>query len=191
MFVKLLVSGLLLIFMTTLSWAGTISGSVTAFGKGKKNAAVHLVGVKGSVSPPKKHATMVQKNQKYIPRVLPVVKGTTVDFPNKDTVFHNAFSLTPNATFDLGTYGPGKNPNANFAAAGNVDIFCNMHEQMRGIILVLDHPYFDLTSKKGKFEIKDVPAGTYKIRAWVNPDKSKEMEVIVAASGTVTVDFGL
>ncbi|MFQ5543512.1 MAG: hypothetical protein ACE5FY_04065 [Nitrospiria bacterium] len=191
MFSKLLVSALIFSFMVTASWAGTITGSVTAFGKGKKLAAVHLVDVKGAITVPTEHATMVQKNQKYIPRVLPVVKGTTVDFPNKDTVFHNAFSLTPKATFDLGTYGPGKNPNTVFGDSGKVDIFCNMHEQMRGIILVLDHPFFTLTTKKGKFEIKDVPEGTYTIRAWVNPDKSKDMTVTVGPSETVTVDIGL
>jgi len=191
MFSKLIVSGLIFSFMVSATWAGTITGSVSAFGKGKKFAAVHLVGAKGEVSVPTEHATMVQKNQKYIPRVLPVLKGTTVDFPNKDTVFHNAFSLTPSATFDLGTYGPGKNPNAAFSDAVKVDVFCNMHEQMRGIILVLDHPFFTLTTKKGVFEIKNVPEGTYTIRAYVNPDKSKDMTVIVGASGSVTVDFSL
>lgn len=66
-----------------------------------------------------------------------------------------------------------------------------MHEQMRGMILVLEHPFFTLTTKKGQFEIKDVPEGTYTIRAWVNPDKSQDMSVTVGPADTVTVDFSL
>lgn len=169
--------------------AGAISGTVTFIGKARKNAAIHLEGIKKEVAPPHKHDVIVQKGQRNIPQVLPVVKGTKVDFPNKDTVFHNAFSLTTGNTFDFGTYGPGGNPHTQFNAPGKTDIICNMHEQMHGLVLVLEHPYFSLTSKKGTFEINEVPAGTYTIKAWITPTKWEEKTVQVDARGSVRVDF--
>ncbi len=178
-------------FFASSCWGGTITGTVSLFGKTKKHAAVHLVGIKAPVEVPEEHGVIVQKGQRYIPRVLPVVKGTTVDFPNNDTVFHNAFSLTPGNSFDFGTYGPGKNPGALFNAAVPTDIFCNMHEQMQGLVLVLEHPYFDLTSKQGTYTLKNVPEGTYAIKAWINPTLSEEKSVNVGAGETVNIDFDL
>lgn len=180
---------LILSIWTGSGWGATITGTVSFFGKLRQNAAVHLVGVKADVKAPAQHGVIVQKAQAYIPQVLPVVKGTTVDFPNKDTVFHNAFSLTPGNAFDFGTYGPGKNPGALFNVPVPTDIFCNMHEQMQGLVLVLEHPFFDLTSKEGTYEIKDVPEGTYVIKAWIDPNLSEEKTVTVGPSGTVKIDF--
>ncbi|MDC4203853.1 MAG: hypothetical protein MPW14_09490 [Candidatus Manganitrophus sp.] len=180
---------LILSIWTGSVWGATITGTVSFFGKLRQNAAVHLVGVKADVKAPAQHGVIVQKGQAYIPQVLPVVKGTTVDFPNKDTVFHNAFSLTPGNAFDFGTYGPGKNPGALFNVPVPTDIFCNMHEQMQGLVLVLEHPFFDLTSKEGTYEIKDVPEGTYVIKAWIDPNLSEEKTVTVGPSGTVKIDF--
>lgn len=180
---------LILLIWTGSVWGATITGTVSFFGKLRQNAAVHLVGVKADVKAPAQHGVILQKAQAYIPQVLPVVKGTTVDFPNKDTVFHNAFSLTPGNAFDFGTYGPGKNPGALFNVPVPTDIFCNMHEQMQGLVLVLEHPFFDLTSKEGTYEIKDVPEGTYVIKAWIDPNLSEEKTVTVGPSGTVKIDF--
>ena len=182
-----------LIFVTS-SWGGTITGTVTFFGKAKKEAAVHLEGIEGkrsSASAVNKKAVMVQKRQLFIPEVLPVFKGTTVDFPNKDTVFHNAFSMSPGNMFDLGTYGPGKNPNVTMETPGKVDIFCNMHHQMHAVTLVLEHPFFTLTSKKGEYEIRGVPAGTYTIKAWAGSSIVEEKTVSVGKSDTVMVDFNI
>ena len=173
-------------------WAITLTGEVTFDGKARKDAAVHLEGVSGGhVTPPGKHAVVVQKRQLFIPSVLPVVQGTVVDFPNKDTVFHSAFSLSEGNQFDLGTYGPGKNPNVQFDVPGKVDIFCNQHDQMHAVVLVLDHPYFTLTSKKGTYAIRDVPKGTYRVKAWVRPGISKEKTVTIGEMDKVILDFKL
>ena len=181
---------LLLVFLATTTSAGTIKGKVTFDGKPQKFAAVHLEGdIKSKVDPPRKRAVITQKNQLFIPQILPVFRGTTVDMPNKDIVFHSAFSLSPGNQFDLGTYKPGKTPNVQFASPGKVDIFCNMHEQMHAVVLVLEHPYFALTSKKGTYEIKGVPEGTYKIKAWVSPERFKEQTVTVGPSDSAISDF--
>ncbi|HEX9756802.1 MAG TPA: carboxypeptidase regulatory-like domain-containing protein [Nitrospiria bacterium] len=178
----------------TPSGAGTITGTVTFLEKAKNEAAVHLEGVGGkgrSASGINKNAMMVQRKQLFVPEVLPVFKGTTVNFPNKDTVFHNAFSMTPGNMFDLGTYGPGKNPNVTLETPGKVDIFCNMHHQMHAVALVFDHPFFTLTSKKGEYAIKGVPAGSYTIKAWAGSSIVEEKTVNVGANDTVTVDFNI
>ena len=182
---------LILFFLTgEMAWAGTITGRVTFLGNPKNQAAVHLEGITEPGVLPKKHAVVVQKNQVFIPEVLPVYKGTTVDFPNRDTVYHNAFSISEVNPFLLEKYGPGENPKVKFNKIGKVDIFCNFHSQMHGVILVLDHPYFSLTTKKGEFEIKNVPEGTYRIKAWANSTFSEENIVTVGQSKAV-VDFNI
>ena len=143
----------LVFVLVTPSGAGTITGTVTFFGKAKKEAVVHLEGVEGKgslASAVNMKGVMIQKKQLFIPEVMAVLKGTTVNFPNKDSVFHNAFSLSPGNIFDFGSYGPGKNPAVTFETPGKVDIFCNMHVQMHAVTMVLDHPFFTLTSKKRK-----------------------------------------
>lgn len=176
-------------FLSTSSWAGTIEGTVSLFGKARMNAAVHLVGIMKNVSPPEKHPVMVQKAQLFIPAVLPVIRGSTVDFPNKDTVFHHLASLSKVNAFNFGRYAPGKTVKVRFKKAGRVDIFCNVHQQMHSIVLVLKHPYYTLTSKKGIYEINDVPEGKYRIKAWASPARFKEMNVVVSSSNPVRVDF--
>ena len=179
------------IFLTGVtSWAGTITGLVDFLGKPKGQAAVVLEVVTNKiVPPPKEHGVMVQKNQRFIPRVLPVLKGSIVDFPNKDTVFHNAFSLSSENPFYLESYGPGEKPNVKFDKTGKVDVFCNFHSQMEAVILVVDHPYFALTNQKGEFEINNIPAGSYRIKAWATPDHTEEKLLIVEDSNTVIIDF--
>ena len=189
MILKGIIIGLIAVFIATTSWGGTITGVVKLYGKSRKEAAVHLEGVKAPISPPEKGAVMIQKGQLFIPRVLPVVKGTTVFLPNKDTVIHSAFSLSSGNAFNLGSYSPGKNPEVKFESPGKVDIFCNMHEQMHALVLVLEHPYFTLTAKKGKYTLSDVPDGTYRIKAWVGPRWSEEKMVTVSGSDVVEVDF--
>jgi plastocyanin len=178
--------------MGGMCWGGSVTGTVTFFGTPMEQAAVHLEGVEGvggNASSLQKREEMVQKGQLFIPAILPVMRGTTVDFPNKDTVFHNAFSMSPGNAFNFGTYGPGKTPHNQFNTLGKVDVFCNMHEQMHAVVLVLDHPYYALTSKKGVYEIKNIPPGTYRIKAWVNPTKMEEKKVTVSVSNTQNVDF--
>ena len=166
-------------------------GKVSLFGNPKKNAVVHLVDIKRPTPPSKKHAVMTQKSQLFLPGVLAVLKGTTVDFPNQDTVFHNAFSMSQGNSFDFGTYGPGKKPSVVFNSPGKADIFCNMHEQMHAVVLILEHPYFTLSSKKGLYEITDIPDGTYRIRAWINASKTEEKQVTLTSANPVRVDFDM
>lgn len=112
-----------------------------------------------------RHATMLQKNKTFTPHVLPVTTGTTVDFPNADPIFHNAFSSYSGQIFDVGLYPPGTNRAVHFMRPGVVRVFCNIHPTMSAIILVVNTPYFATTAKDGAFEM-DVPPGDYDVKVF-------------------------
>jgi plastocyanin len=110
--------------------------------------------------PPAAHATMVQKGKMFTPHILPVMAGTTVDFPNSDPIFHNAFSSYNGQIFDVGLYPPGTSRSVRFTRLGVLRVFCNIHPAMSAIILVLNTPYFVKTTKNGFFEM-NLPPGEY------------------------------
>ena len=111
---------------------------------------------------PGARATMLQKGKMFTPHILPVRSGTTVDFPNSDPIFHNAFSSYSGQIFDIGLYPPGTSRAFRFTRPGVVRVFCNIHPAMSAIILVVNTPYFVTTAKNGSFEM-DVPQGEYEI----------------------------
>ena len=127
---------------------------------------ISLVPVNGAVvAAPAKHAAMIQKNKMFSPHVLPIVEGTTVDFPNFDPIFHNAFSSYNGQIFDVGLYPPGSSRSVRFTKTGVVRVFCNIHPTMSAIILVLATPYFKATAKDGSFAL-DVPPGAYDLNVF-------------------------
>jgi plastocyanin len=127
---------------------------------------ISLVPVNGMAAlPTPKHATMTQKSKMFMPHLLPVLAGTTVDFPNFDPIFHNAFSSYNGQIFDVGLYPPGSTKSVRFTRAGVVRVFCNIHPAMSALILVLSTPYFTATEKDGSFEI-DVPPGAYDLNVF-------------------------
>ncbi len=169
--------------------AGAITGQVTLDGKGARDAVVYVQGVKAG-TPPKKHAVLNQKNQTFIPRVMAVLVGTTVDFPNNDKIFHNVFSFREGRRFDLGMYPPGASKSVTFDKPGLVKIFCNIHSNMVAFVWVLENPYFAVTDAEGKFTINDVPPGKYQLRVWSEGCVEQTQDVVVGA-GTTAVKFAL
>ncbi|HSP68797.1 MAG TPA: carboxypeptidase regulatory-like domain-containing protein [Bryobacteraceae bacterium] len=109
-------------------------------------------------------ARMVQKDKTFTPHVLPIQVGTTVDFPNFDPIFHNAFSNYNGQLFDVGLYPPGTTRPVRFARPGIVRVFCNIHATMSAVIVVLNTPYFETTQKNGSYQFRDVPPGEYTLR---------------------------
>jgi plastocyanin len=109
---------------------------------------------------PTKHAVMLQKGKMFIPHVLPIVQGTTVDFPNADPIFHNAFSSFNGQIFDVGLYPPGTSRAVRFSRPGVVRVFCNIHPTMSAVILVLNTDYFATSAKDGSFSF-NAPPGEY------------------------------
>jgi plastocyanin len=112
------------------------------------------------------HAKMIQKNKTFTPHVLAVRVGTTVDFPNFDPIFHNAFSVYDGQLFDIGLYPPGTSRSTRFTRPGFVRVFCNIHSTMSAIIAVLDTPLFAMSQSDGRFEINDVPQGEYELNVF-------------------------
>jgi plastocyanin len=134
---------------------------------------------------------IVQRDAIFEPHVLPIVVGTLVKWPNEDDIFHNVFSMTETQEFNLGFYKKEKLPEVRFDKLGRVDIFCAIHTNMHCIILVLPNPYFAVADAKRRFVIKDVPAGTYRLRAWHERLPGQVREVVVPAQGEVKIDFVL
>ena len=126
----------------------------------------------------------------FRPHILPILKGSTVDFTNDDTVDHNVFSPPGSATpFNLGIYGTGVKRTEKFDNLGEVPLLCSVHPEMSAFVIVLQNPYYALTDNAGAFEIKDVPAGTYQLKVWDEKVKGAPQEVTVAAGKTATVEF--
>ena len=115
------------------------------------------------VHPSRKHAQMLQKDKKFQPHVLVVSKGSLVDFPNLDPIFHNAFSNFYGQTFDVSLYPPGSSRTVRFSRAGIVRVFCNIHPSMSAVIVVVDSGYFTTSSRDGAFSIPNVSPGVYQI----------------------------
>jgi plastocyanin len=121
--------------------------------------AVWLEPVGAAQPPVPLHVRMLQKDKAFQPHLLIVTVGSTVDFPNLDPVFHNAFSNYDGQLFDVGLYPPGSTRSIRFSRPGIVRVFCNIHSSMSAVIVVLDTPLFGITNSDGRFEIAGVPAG--------------------------------
>jgi len=148
--------------------------------------------IPGSVRPPAKPLQVViQKNATFKPHILPLLAGTTVEWPNHDDIYHNVFSISEAKPFDLGFYKHNEIKRMTFDKPGRVDVFCSIHTKMNCTLLVLATPFFASTDKEGHYQITDVPAGTYKLRAWHERLPSQIKEITVPENGDVNVDFVL
>lgn len=142
----------------------------------------------------RRHGSMAQHDERFVPHVLPVVQGATVDFPNEDDVYHNVFSLSAAAGpkgFDLGRYPKGTSRSFTFARAGTVQVFCHIHSDMYGVVLVLPNPYFASPDDDHHFVIDDVPEGDYTIVGWHERIKPIIQRIHVTAGQTTPVDFNI
>ena len=128
---------------------------------------------------------MTQKDKRFEPHVLTVETGTTVDFPNFDPIFHNAFSNFSGQLFDVGLYPPGSSQSVHFERPGVVRVFCNIHPTMSALIVVLNSPYFTSTDRHGDFAIPAVPPGSYELHVF-NERSLPETLQKVTQSITVT-----
>jgi plastocyanin len=134
-------------------------------------------------------ARMDQRNETFVPHVLAITAGTTVDFPNNDTTFHNVFSLSRADPFDLGRYPPGKTGAWKFDQPGIVPVFCDIHSHMNAYILVFNHPFFAMTEDDGRYTMPSVPAGSYTLVVWSELGKADGRKVTVVDGQAVDADF--
>ncbi len=134
-------------------------------------------------------AVMDQRNETFVPHVLAITTGTTVDFPNSDRFYHNVFSLSKTKSFDLGRYAAGHSRPVRFDRPGIVRVFCDIHSHMNAFILVFSHPFFAMTDAEGRYQIDDVPPGTYGVIAWNEGTSSETRPVTVPDGGVAEQDF--
>lgn len=157
-----------------------------------KDSIVYIENVPKAFEPQKEHVVIDQKNMAFIPHVLPLLRGTTVDFLNSDMVQHNVYS--PDAVADnmnLGTWLKGETRPFTFNKLGIASIRCNVHADMLAYVLVLQNPYFARVDNEGKFSITNVPEGKYVIKVWNERFKAEDKQVEIKADATTTIEFDL
>jgi plastocyanin len=147
---------------------------------------------KGAFESEDVHAQMDQRNETFVPHLLAVTVGTTVDFPNDDRTYHNVFSLSKTKRFDLGRYAAGRSKSVRFDRPGVVRVFCEIHSHMNAFILVFTHRFFGVTDPDGRYQIDGVPPGTYTLVSWVEGTVRDSKSITVTPdSRVVEADFPL
>ena len=205
-FIMLLVLAAL-IMLPQKAMSGEIKGSVKAQGlRSPENIVVFL-----TKAPPadldfsKAKFVMDQRNLEFRPHVLPVLVGSTVQFPNNDQVDHNIFSMSRTKKFNLGSYKPGDSKAVLFDKPGIVELRCDVHAEMAAYVLVMKNPYFAVTNKKGNFQIPDatyrqqagledladLAPGKYFIKSWHEKLKTQKKAITISEDGDVTVQLNL
>jgi plastocyanin len=177
---------------------GIVKGMVTVAGNPTADVVVSLEGVapetvKAQIAAAgRRKAVLDQRNMKFVPFVLPVLVGTTVDFPNHDKSWHNVYSKSEAKKFDLGLYAPGKSRSASFDKPGIVRILCNVHPSMEAFIVVKEHPYFTAPDQSGNYRLNDVPLGKYRLQVWHPQLGTSEAGVEIVREGeVVNINFDL
>ncbi len=169
--------------------AGTVQGKIGVdekdgrLAKDLGDAVVWVEGPKVRTRPA--GATVTMKGKTFVPRVTVVTVGGSVEFPNQDSIFHNVFSVSGDNRFDLDLYKKPKSGSKVFDHPGVVRIYCNIHPQMSGFVLVRDNPFWARPAADGSFSIPDVPAGTWVLKGWHERSGESAQTVRVEEAGAV------
>jgi len=143
----------------------------------------------GSVAP--RRTAIHQRGETFLPRVVAVPVGSTVDFPNDDPIYHNVFSLSRARTFNLGRFPRGESRAVRFDKSGIVKVFCDIHSHMAATVIVFNHPWFTVPDAEGGFELDNLPAGSQDVTAWHERLGETTMRVRIEAGRTSSVEFVL
>ena len=136
-------------------------------------------------------ASISQRDESFVPRVIAITRGSTVEFPNFDPYFHNVFSLSRALTFDLGRFRKGEKRERVFPHAGVVKVYCHIHSEMAATIMVFDHRLYATPGSSGSFTIDDVAPGSYQLSAWHERIGETTQPIKVAAGEDASVEFSL
>ncbi len=175
--------------------AGTVQGKVAVLekdGRVAKDLTDAVVWVEGPKARGRaSSATVDMKGKAFVPRVTVVGVGDSVAFPNPDSILHNVFSVSGENRFDLQLYKKPKSASKQFEHPGIVRIYCNIHPQMSGFVLVRDNPWWARVGQDGSFSIEGVPAGSWVLKAWHERSGESAQNLQVPATGVTTATFQL
>jgi plastocyanin len=184
------------VFSVGAARAGDVTGKVSATGlKASENIAVYIDAIPGKkFDAPAQHVSVDQREMKFIPQTVVILKGTTIDFLNSDHVAHNVHwsSISGDKTLahNLVTVSPGQKKSFEFDNVGTATILCNFHFDMIGYVVIVPTPYFTLTGSDGTFTIKNVPPGTYTLRTWSSDGKPTTQSITVT-DGLTNVELAV
>jgi plastocyanin len=136
-----------------------------------------------------RRARLDQRGERFVPHIVAIGVGGSVEFPNSDPIFHNVFSLSEPRAFDLGRYATGRSKTVRFDKPGVIRVFCDIHAHMSAFIFVFAHPYFDVTDGQGRYRIDGVPAGTHTLVLWNETIDPETRQVTIPDGGEVEVNF--
>lgn len=186
---------LVLVLATAVARAGTVSGRVILVKDGKEladasNAVVWIEGTKGAAPNGRAgEGEMKSAQKRFQPRVVAVPTKGTVEFPNADPIYHNVFSVSGDNRFDLGLYRSGASKSKTFDEPGLVRVYCNIHPQMVGFVMVVDSDFAAVTARDGSFKFDNVPTGPHTVRVWheEGPEAKETVTVGAGASAPLAI----
>lgn len=168
----------------------TVTIGSTGSGSELSNVLV-FVDLDAPVPSPPARVTIRQVNEVFVPHVAAVTVGSTVEFPNDDLIFHNVFSLSRAATFDLGRYPRGESRSRRFERPGVVKVFCHLHSHMSALVRVFDHPHFTRPDATGHFVLEGIAPGRHRVVAWHERVGEVAHDAVVTEGGRVSLSFSL
>ncbi|HYJ33553.1 MAG TPA: hypothetical protein VE326_10075 [Candidatus Binatia bacterium] len=176
------------------AYIGQLSGSMARMGTSDPSdttyGVAYLADLADTAGISTSPALLDQKGQRFIPRILAVVAGQAVDFRNSDNIFHNVFSYSPPKKFDLGRYPRGRSKRLTFQKPGLVQVYCDIHSDMRADIVVAPSRRFGYVDALGRFRIEDVPEGKHTVVVWLPRRGERSSDVDVPANGTAALAIG-
>jgi len=172
-------------------YPGRIVGIQAARDASELDNVIVFIKTQTRVDAPTQRVVIRQTNEEFVPHVVAVTAGSTVDFPNDDLIFHNVFSLSRASTFDLGRYPRSASKSRTFATPGIVKVFCHLHSHMSAIVRVFSHPYFVIPDREGRFTIPGVPPGRHEVTAWHERAGEVTRTATVEGDGTSELSFSL
>lgn len=195
-YIKFVATVMIFIFFAIPDSKGQVVGKVKTddgYKRYKENSVVFIEYIDGEFTPQKKNPLINQIGLKFVPHVLPIIVGTTVEFLNSDDVLHNVFSPDSCANgFNLGTWPKNESKTHTYKELGcQAVVLCNVHPEMEAYVIVLQNPYFALTDKDGYYEINNLPPGKYTLKVWNERLNAEEKQIIVLEKGTIQVNFEL
>jgi plastocyanin len=175
------------------SEAGPVSGTVRATSRPGVTPALAVVYAEPLDAPAPRRAgriSLTQRNKSFLPPVAAAQAGSTVEFPNQDTIFHNVFSLSGPEPFDLGLYRAGATKSWTFRQPGTYRVFCNIHPQMTALLVIVPTPYVLVAGRDGRYSL-DLPPGRYRVTAMSERAARVSVEVVSTAGASTAPDLVL